>query len=291
MEIAYWKLINMFLIDTHCHLNLHNYRDEEDAVIRRALEADIGMIIASTNYKTSRRALELANRYQGGVNVAVGLHPESLEPRQEVRGGQTAEEPGEVFNAENYRLLAKFPKVVAIGEIGLDYFHPDADQELKDDIKQRQKKTLLDQLELAVSLDLPVILHCRQAHDDLLEILNDFKRRFKQFLPENRPWGVVHCFSGDESLAWQYFNLNLCISFTGLITFSKQWDSLIRKMPNDRLLLETDSPFLTPEPYRGKRNEPLLVKLVAEQAAAIKGYSLEKVAAFTTDNARRLFKI
>jgi TatD DNase family protein len=281
----------MFLFDTHCHLNLPNYRQDVDAVIRRALEAKVSLLIAGTDYKTSKRALELANRFQNGVHVAIGLHPGSLEDHLERIGDQELEVPAEEFVAENYHQLAKFPKVVAIGEVGLDYFRPSADHEMKEAIRQRQKKVLWGQLELAVAMDLPVIFHCRQAHDDLLEMLADFRKQYKKYLPDDRPWGVIHCFSGDEALAWRYFALGLSISFTGLVTFSQQWDSLIRKMPSDRLLIETDSPFMTPEPYRGKRNEPILVKYVADRIAAIRGVSVEKVAQFTSNNACRLFRL
>ncbi|MEI6378334.1 MAG: TatD family hydrolase [Candidatus Falkowbacteria bacterium] len=281
----------MQLIDTHCHINLQNYKDDADDTIKRALEASVGMIIVGTDYKSSKKALDLANRYQKDVNVAVGLHPESLEDRIEKWTGQEQEISGEVYNAVAYQQLAKFPKVVAIGEIGLDYFRPDLNKPLIEDLKDRQKKVFWQQLELALLLKLPVIIHCRQAHDDLLEMLTDFKRLHKDLLPALQPWGVIHCFSGSEQLAWRYFALDMCISFTGLVTFSQQWDSLIKKMPSDRLLLETDAPFLTPEPYRGKRNEPILVKYVADRVAAIRGVSVERVAEFTTDNSRRLFKL
>lgn len=281
----------MKLIDTHCHLNLQNYKDDADEVIKRSLESGVEIIIVGTDYKSSKRALDLANRYQKGVYAAVGLHPGSLEDRIERWSGESHEIAGETYNSVAYQQLAKFPKVAAIGEIGLDYFQPDMDKADLDAFKKRQKQVLWDQLELALQLKLPVIIHCRQAHDDLLEMLTRFKRQYKDLLPPLKPWGVIHCFSGDEKLAWQYFSLDMCISFTGLITFSKQWDSLIKKMPSDRLLIETDSPFLTPEPYRGKRNEPLLVKYVAERVAAIRGSSLERVAEFTSDNARHLFNL
>lgn len=281
----------MRLIDTHCHMNLSNYCDDVDAVIHRALEADVDMIIASTDYKTSKKALDIANRYERGVSVAVGIHPGSLEERIENIGGQDVTVPGEKFNAEMFQQLAKFPKVVAIGEIGLDYYRLEGEQALKDQIKKRQKLVLWAQMELAVMLNLPVIIHCRQAHDDLLNLIYDFRKEFRPFLSETKPWGVIHCFSGDENLAWRYFNLGFAISFTGLITFSGQWDSLIRKMPSDRLLLETDAPFLTPEPYRGKRNEPILVKYVADRIAELRAQSVERIAAITTENAKRLFNL
>jgi len=281
----------MNLIDTHCHLNLPYFKEDIDEIIHRALNASVAMVIVGTDYKTSKRSLDIANRYQNGVYVAVGLHPESLENRMEQENGAKAYFEAEDFNADIYQQLAKFPRVVAVGEIGLDYFRPDTSSDNWEKIKDKQRRIFLEQLEFALQLGLPAIIHCRQAHDDMLTLLSNFKNKYHSLLPTDRPWGVLHCFSGDENLAWRYFNLGLSISFTGLITFSKNWDSLIRKMPDDRLLLETDAPFMTPEPYRGKRNEPLLVSYVAKRIAEIKGMTPERVALITTNNAKKLFRL
>jgi len=145
---------------------------------------------------------------------------------------------------------------------------------------------------LARELNLPVIIHCRNAHNDLYELLNEFKHQNRKLMPKgDKPWGVIHCFSGGEDMAWKYFNLGLIISFTGIITFSRNWDDLIRKTPLDKMMIETDAPFMTPEPYRGKRNEPGLVPLVAKRIAEIKRIKVEKVAQKTTENAERFFNI
>jgi len=125
----------------------------------------------------------------------------------------------------------------------------------------------------------------------MLEILKAFKKDHKDSLPKDKAWGVMHCFSGDEELAWQYFNLGLNISFTGLITFSAQWDNLIRRLPSGKFMVETDCPYMTPEPFRGRRNEPLFVKRVAERIAEIKTLSFDRIADISTENARRMFKI
>jgi TatD DNase family protein len=281
----------MKLIDTHCHLNFPYFKDDIDETIRRALDADIEMVVVGTDYKSSKRGLEIANRYQNGVYVAVGLHPEALEDRTEEDNGNKAYLQAEAFNADIYQQLAKFPRVVAVGEIGLDYFRLKAGGAAGEDVKRKQRQVFWEQLEFALQLGLPAMIHCRQAHDDMLALLTEFKNKYRSLLPTERPWGVLHCFSGDENLAWHYFNLGLAISFTGLVTFSKNWDSLIRKMPDDRLLVETDAPFMTPEPYRGKRNEPFLVSLVAKRIADIRGVSLERVAAITTANAQKLFRL
>ena len=172
----------------------------------------------------------------------------------------------------------------------MDYYHINLAGNVGE-IKKAQQDVFVKQLMLARSLDMPVIIHCRQAHDDMLSILKDFKKKHKDVISAGQPWGVMHCFSGDEDMAWQYFSLGLIISFTGLITINKQWDDLIRKMPFEKFMLETDCPYMTPEPHKGERNEPIYVKYVAQRIAEIKNLSLERVAEITTDNARNFFKI
>jgi len=281
-------------IDTHAHVNFAAFKDDADEAIRRALDNETWMVLVGSELKTSNRALNYANKYERGVYAAVGLHPIHLQ-----EGPVDSDEEGnsysltirsEEFDYGSYEKLAKFEKVVAIGEIGLDYYHLDPKQDIPA-AKQKQKDVFLKQLLLARDLDLPVIIHCRQAHDDLLAFLQDFKKDYAALIPTDRPWGVIHCFSGNEDLAWKYFSLGLLISFTGLITFSQQWDDLIRKIPLDKIMIETDSPYMTPEPYRGSRNEPLLVQYVANRIADIKSIKLEKVAERTTETARRFFKI
>lgn len=282
------------LIDTHAHLNFNAFKDDVDEVIRRSLDSGTWMILVGSEAKTSNRALSYANKYERGVYAAVGLHPVHLEG-----GPIDIEENNDVyqgimrveeFDYSSYELLAKFEKVVAIGEIGLDYYHLNPAKNLQL-IKNKQQDVFVQQLLLARSLDLPVIIHCRQAHDDLLMILNEFKKEYVNLIPRNKPWGVVHCFSGDEELAWKYFKIGLLVSFTGLITFSQQWDDLIRKIPIDKIMIETDSPYMTPNPYRGRRNEPLLVQYVANRIADIRGIKVEKVAEVTTATARSFFQI
>jgi len=278
------------LIDTHAHVNFNAFKSDADEVIRRSLAADTMMILVGSEVKTSKRALEYANKYEKGVYAAVGLHPMHTH-EQEARGDDydfTTRE--EEFSYDVYEKLAQFKKVVAIGEIGLDYYHIDKKSDIAA-VKKKQKDVFREQLKLAKNLKLPVIIHCRQAHDDMLEILRKFRKEHKDEMIKNKAWGVMHCFSGDEELAWQYFGLGLNISFTGLITFSAQWDDLIRRLPNDKFMIETDCPYMTPEPFRGQRNEPILVKKVAERIAAIKNLSFERVAELSTGNAKKLFNI
>jgi TatD DNase family protein len=281
-------------IDTHAHVNFNAFKDDAEEVIRRSLDNDTWMILVGSEYKTSNRALHFANKYQRGVYAAVGLHPIHLEDgvvdSQEEDNSYSFVPRKEEFDYGSYEKLAKFEKVVAIGEIGLDYYHIDPTKDAAS-VKKKQQEVFAQQLLLARSLDLPVIIHCRQAHDDLFAILDEFKKEYNHIIPSDRPWGVVHCFSGDEDLAWKYFRLGLFISFTGLITFSKQWDELIRKVPLDKIMIETDTPYMTPEPHRGQRNEPVLVQYVAKHIADIKGVKIERVAEVTFENARQLFRI
>ncbi|MDD3301259.1 MAG: TatD family hydrolase [Patescibacteria group bacterium] len=284
----------MQFFDTHAHVNFKDFRDDADEVIRRSLDNNTWMVLVGSEYKTSGRALAYANKYESGVYAAVGLHPNQLEEivahTSDANGSTQYMTTGEEFNYDTYEKLAKSEKTVAIGEIGLDYYHLDLSSDIAA-IKKKQKIVLLEQLRLARSLGLPVIIHCRQAHDDLLPLLQEFKKENRDTIPADRPWGVIHCFSGDENLAWEYFKLGLMISFTGLVTFSQMWDDLIRKIPLEKIMIETDCPYMTPEPYRGQRNEPLLVQYVAGRIAEIKGMKLEKVAEITTANARMFFGI
>lgn len=280
----------MMLIDTHAHVNFNAFKKDADEVILRALKENTWLIIVGADYKTSKRALDYANKYETGVWAAAGLHPMHIHCFRAQSEDYDFQTRGEDFNYELYDKLAQFQKIVAIGEIGLDYYHIESFPDIAA-VKSRQKEVFLEQLILARRRGLPVIIHCRQAHDDMLAALHDFKKGNKKLFPKDGIWGVVHCYSGDEELAWRYFGLGLIVSFTGLITFSRQWDDLIRKLPLDKFLVETDTPFLTPEPYRGKRNEPVLVSEVAKRIAEIKGIKIQKVAEATTATARRLFSL
>jgi TatD DNase family protein len=281
----------MRLVDTHAHINFNAFKDDGDEVIKRSLEAGVGMIVVGSEARTSKRAIDYANRYDRGVWAAVGLHPTHLFVARVEGDDYNFVTSGEDFDNEIYGKLAAFSKVVAIGEIGLDYYHLEQFAATLDEIKEKQQRVLSQQLVLAVKRELPVLIHCREAHNDLLPLLRDFRREYRQLLPVNRPWGVLHCFSGNEGLAKEYFNLGLLVSFTGLITFCHDWDHLIKKLPADKFLVETDCPFMTPVPFRGQRNEPGLVSLAAERIAQLKNWTLERVAETTTANARSLFNI
>ncbi|MFA5420626.1 MAG: TatD family hydrolase [Patescibacteria group bacterium] len=249
-------------IDTHCHLNFKDFKDDYNEVIKRSLEGEVEMIVVGSELKTSQRAVSLSESFDKGVYSAVGLHPIHLQDviikNDNENGKYEFRSRKEEYSEDNYIDLIKNKKnVVAIGEIGLDYYHIDGDREK---VKEIQREVFFRQLTLAKKMELPVIIHCREAHDDLFRILKDFHSN-NNFTKE---WGVIHCYSGDYNQAKKYFDLGLKISFTGLVTFVRQWDEVIKKSPLDKLMIETDSPYLSPSPYRGKRNEPLYVKEVAK---------------------------
>ncbi|HEB01535.1 MAG TPA: TatD family deoxyribonuclease [Candidatus Portnoybacteria bacterium] len=251
------------LIDTHAHLNFKAFKNDFSQVIRDSLKQETWLINVGSQLETSQKAVEIAEKYQTGVYAAVGLHPIHVDDEE--------------FDSEKYQELAKSSKVVALGETGLDY--------KANSNKNHQKEVFRKHLELAEKLSRPVIVHCRQAHNDVLEILKSFLREGHSLK------GVMHCFSGDWSQAQEYFKLGFLISFTGLITFARDWDQLIEKAPLEKLMIETDCPFMTPEPHRGKRNEPVYVKYVAEKIAEIKKLDFEKVVQQTTQTAKNLFNL
>ena len=273
------------LIDTHCHINFNAYRDDADEVIKRALANDVWMISVGSQRSTSERAIEYSNKYNKGVYAAVAIHPIHLFKTEvdEAENDFKFSARGEEFDHDFYKKLAENKKTVAIGETGLDYFHwPEGFT--KEEVKARQQAVFECHLDLAEELNLPVIIHCREAHDDILKIL-ETRYKGKKF----KERGVLHCFSGDLDLAKKYIDLGFLISFTGLITFANNWDKVITKLPLGKLMIETDSPYLTPVPFRGKRNEPLYVKYVAEKIAELRSLKFDEVAEVTFNNAMRLF--
>jgi TatD DNase family protein len=275
--------MNFKLIDTHCHLNFKDYKNDNLEALSRARENSVAIIVVGAEYRTSQRAVEFAQENGVGVYAAIGLHPIHLQ-MTEVEG-ENGEyhfvSRGEVYDKEAYKKLAKSKKVVAIGEIGLDYYHLDNEKDIIEQ-KKLQADVFTQQLDLAVELSLPVIIHCREAHEDVLPILEKYQNRLK---------GVIHCYSGDLELAKKYNKIGFLISFTGLITFARQWDEVIREIPLDYIMTETDSPYMTPIPFRGQRNEPAYVMEVAKKIADLKGLSLDEVSKVTLDNARRLFAL
>ncbi len=281
------------LFDTHAHLNFAAYKDDRNEVIKRALDNNVWLINVGSKYETSKRAVEIAQNYEQGVWAAVGLHPIHLETQlvkikvdpEEIQQFQTAEEE---FNYQKYKELAGSEKVVAIGEIGLDYYYKPKTKRKLELFKEKQKEVFEVQLKLARELNLPVIFHCRMAHDDLLKILKEQRVKNKERLK-----GVIHCFTGKWKQAEEYLEMGFYIGFNGIIFKNIEgidFQENIRKIPLDRILIETDCPYLTPLPKTG-RNEPLYIKYVAKKIAELKEVSFEEVARVTTENARKLFRI
>lgn len=272
------------LIDTHAHLNFNAYKNDIDGVVERMEKAGVFAIVPSSQINTSRRAIEIAKKYDN-VWAAVGLHPIHLKQIQadDKEFGANFKTRAEEFDYEAYKKLASEPKVIAIGENGLDKAEW---LNLTRGEYDLQKQVFNKHLDLAEDLNKPIIVHCRKAYDDILEIL---KMRFKE--KGSLPGGVAHCFIGRWSQAERYLNLGFYISFTGIITYDRSYDKIIKNAPLEKILVETDAPYLTPQPLRGRRNEPINVKYVAKKIAEVRGIKFEEVVHITTENAKRLFKL
>jgi TatD DNase family protein len=256
------------LIDTHAHLDMEHFDADREAVIERAFRAGVtGIITVGIDLATSRRAVALAESHPG-IRAAVGIHPQEAGKYR----------PDDIQTLAG---LAASPVVAAIGEIGLDFF--------RDYAPHAAQLTLLEkQLELASRLALPVVIHCRSAENELLPLLTAWTGKCGLASP-----GVIHCFSGNLETAEKYLSLGFYISLGGYIGYpsSKELRKVIRGLPLDRLLVETDCPFLPPQSRRGQRNEPAYIVETAGVLAEIKGLELAETAAGTTANAVRLFKL
>jgi len=261
------------LIDTHCHLNLDRFDADRDQVVQRAAGAGVGIIInPGIDLPTSRQAIELAERYPG-VYAAVGVHPNDSAGFDQAALAEL-------------RTLAAHPKVVAIGEIGLDTYW--------DRVPAAEQKTALQaQLDLAVELDLPVILHCRDAHDDLRDVLRKWVTGAQTRRGSDAILGVYHAYSGDLAMAREAFEWGMVLSLGGPVTFRNARDlhALVTQLPLERIMLETDAPFLSPHPFRGKRNEPARVALVADRLAELFQVDRDVVVSQTTALAQRMFRL
>lgn len=300
------------LIDIHAHVNFNAFKEDSDEVMRRTLDQKVGMILVGSQIDTSERAVEFANNYGEGVWAAVGLHPVHLTegywdhkeidlPRAESRGGASGgvikgfKSRKEEFDHGLYYKLGVDNKTVAIGECGLDYFRVESNEE----VKKFQQETLRNQIHLAREVKKPLIIHCRpsgvvqgerppgtsltDAYDDVLKILKEEKA--------DEIGGDIHFFVGDWAIAQKFLDFGFYLSFTGVITFAHQYDEVVKNIPLDRIMIETDAPYVAPAPYRGRRNEPLYVAEVAKRIAELKGISYDEVAEATTKNAVTLFNL
>jgi TatD DNase family protein len=255
------------IFDSHCHPQFPQYDKDREEMITRTLDGGVSMITIGTDLDISKKGIELAQKHDG-IWATVGVHPNDLDNLNGIK---------------EYEDLLKEDKVVAVGEVGLDYYRT---PELE---KQKKQKEIFEQfIELSQKVEKPLVLHFRDSpkgsagrvHKDALEILpKDFSR------------GVSHSFTGNLDEAKEYVNRGMYLGFNGIITFARQYDEVVKYVPLENILLETDAPYLTPEPYRGQRNEPLYVKEVAKKVADIKGLNLEKVIETTSQNTKDLFGI
>ena len=251
------------LFDTHAHLNDPAFDPDRDALIRALPEKGIGLVMnVGCCLESSRDCVKMAETYSH-IYASVGSHPDAADEVNE-----------EVL--DEYRTLCKHDKVKAIGEIGLDYYYEDIPRDI-------QQKAFRMQLELAKELDMPVIVHERDAHQDGLMIVKDFPT----------VTGVFHCYSGSAEMAQQLVNMGWYIGFTGVLTFKNARKAVeaASTIPLERIVLETDCPFMAPEPFRGKRNDPGYLFRMAEKLAELRGTSVEEVEKITTENAKRLYRI
>lgn len=252
-----------WLVDTHAHLDFPELSGDLDGVFRRCREAGVALIVTiGIDEKTSRKAVELSRKYPH-VYATVGLHPHGAR--------RLSDRDLEIFAS-----LAAEPKVVAIGEMGLDYYRDRQPRPV-------QRMCLEQQLELALRCGKPGVFHIRDAHEDFLKIVESYADRL-------RP-SVLHCFSGNWEVAARCLELGFYLSIPGTVTYknAEEQQRVVRMMPLDRLLVETDAPYLTPVPFRGRPNEPAYVRYTAEKIAQLRGCSLEEVVRATTDNASRVF--
>ena len=267
-------------IDIHTHVNFKVFEEDQDIIVRRALDSGTWFFNVGTQIDTSRAAIKMAHRYEEGVYAIVGLHPihtgKSFHDKQELGDeGEAFTSRGEVFDKNIYRELLKDPKVVAIGECGLDYYRMESSS------IEKQKKAFIEQIELANEVGKPLMLHIRDAYTDALKIL----KKHAQVK------GAVHFFIGNMEEAKGFLDFGFMLSFSGVITFTHDYDEVVKNTPLDMILTDTDSPYVAPVPYRGKRNEPSFVNEVVKKIALIKNLPEEEVAKAIIANTKKVFKI
>lgn len=275
--------------DAHTHVHFAAFKDDWREAVERALGAGVWFTTVGTQRDTSRGAVETARAFPEGVYAAIGLHPvhtdRSFHDAEELGAGGDDEgftSRGEQFDPAYYKELALDPRVVAIGECGLDYFHIEGDVDGK---KRLQKDAFEAQIALAHDVKKPLMIHCRNAFPDLIEMLAA-RRASLNDIP-----GVIHFFTGTPEDAKRLLDLGFGFTFGGVITFARSYDEVLKTLPMDRIFSETDAPYVAPEPYRGKRNEPAYVVEAVKKLAAIKGVSVEDMATAIRANAARVFGI
>lgn len=278
----------MNLIDTHCHIQFNVFKDDAGAVLQKCEEKNMILNVVGSQKDTSQRAVEYAEKYPF-IYASIGLHPIHLFSTHVDEEESKFVSREEDFDYEYYKKLGNSPKVIAIGECGLDLYHlPEGKN--KEEVLEKQKQTFIAQHNLAQELDLPIVIHVREAHEEMIGLLSGLSDKIR---------AVVHCYTGNWHYAQKYLDLGLNLGFTGVITFPPKKTApeiqvslleVVEKCPLDRMLIETDAPYLAPNAYRGQRCEPWMVEETAKKIAEIKGLSLAEVVSATTQNARNLFQ-
>ena len=279
----------MKYFDAHTHVNFVAYNDDREATILRAKEAQVGMNVVGTQFDTSKEAVALAEKYDN-VYATIGLHPihtaKSYHDEKELgEGGKEFTSRGEKFDMSAYMELGKNPRVIAVGECGLDYYRVDKST------KDTQVDAFIQQIELANTLGKPLMLHIRPAPQSLGGVGNAYDDALEVIKAHAKVRGDVHFFAGDWSIAKKFLDTGFTLSFTGVITFTHDYDDVVKNAPLDMLLSETDAPYVTPVPHRGKRNEPVYVTEVVKAIARIRGGDEEVVREAVMQNVKRVFAV
>jgi len=255
------------MIDSHTHPQFPQYDSDRDEMIRRSLDGGIQMICVGTDYEMSAKAVVLANQYEG-IWASAGLHPnDNLE---------------EKLDLDLYRKLLEDPKAIAIGEVGLDFYRTTGEENLA-----FQKQRLVKFLELAGETGKPLIMHCREAYTEILEMLDGASALFGA----DKIKGVIHSFTSTWETAQKFLERGFYLGFNGIITFTEQYNETVKNIPLKKLLLETDAPYLSPVPHRGQRNESSYLNFIAKKITELRNISAEEVAKVTTENCKKLFNL
>lgn len=285
------------MFDCHTHLHFAAFKDDWKEAIDRALAAGVFLINVGTQRDTSLKAIEVAHQYGKGVYATVGLHPvhttKSFHDESELGGGPAARaftSRGEEFDYDFYLKLARDPKVVALGECGLDYYRGQMEDERgkMKEIKEKQREVFLGHMRIAGEVQKPLMIHCRpskgtdDAYEDLLAIIGD-----SNFAPSK----ILHFYVGSLAMTKKFLAAGFNFEFGGVITFARDYDEQIKMIPLDRILTETDAPYVSPERHRGRRNESAYIVEVVKKLAELKGLSFDEMAKITHDNAVRIFNI